>query len=451
MTEHEIWQTVLNDIESQVSKAQFVTWFQNTYITSQKDGVVSIAVPNAFSREWLENRYNKQIMHSLRNMSQEIKEVRYIIENKKTTMFAAQTAQSRSKDLEEAQLQFEVLQVDKKTNLNPKYTLDNYVVGPSNELAHAAAVSVAQKPGILYNPLFVYGGVGLGKTHLLQAIGNVFTSQNKKVIYLTSERFTSEFISSIPNQDVESFRNKYRNKDVLIIDDIQFIAGKEQTQEEFFHTFNTLHEQNRQIILSSDRTPRSIPTLEERLRSRFEGGMLVDIGYPNYETRVAILKSKLLNKNASLSEDVINYIANNIQKNVRELEGALNLVVASSKLYKNEINLEQAKKILTHITSRPKKNVSYKKLFQVVADFYEINEKDIIGPNRKREYVLPRQIAMYLMRKELKASYPSIGEKFGGKDHTTIIYACKKIDKEINNNTELEEELNLIKQQLYVE
>lgn len=448
MTEHEIWQTVLNDIESQVSKAQFVTWFQNTYITSQKEGVVSIAVPNAFSKEWLENRYNKQIMHSLRNMSQDIKEVRYIIENKKTAMLAAQ---NQSKDLEEAQMQFEVLQIDKKTNLNPKYTFDNFVVGPSNELAHAAAVSVTQKPGVLYNPLFVYGGVGLGKTHLLQAVGNIFASQGKKVMYLTSEKFTSEFISSIPNQDVESFKNKYRNKDILIIDDIQFIAGKEQTQEEFFHTFNALHEQNKQIILSSDRTPRSIPTLEERLRSRFEGGMLVDIGYPNYETRVAILKSKLSNKNVSIDEDVINYIANNIQKNVRELEGALNLVVASSKLYKNEISLEQAKKILAHITSRPKKNVSYKKLFQVVADFYEINEKDIIGPNRKREYVLPRQIAMYLMRKELKASYPSIGEKFGGKDHTTIIYACKKIDKEIGQNAALDEELNLIKQQLYVE
>src|SRR3989338_536290 len=449
MNEYDLWQVVLTEIEPQISKANFVTWFKNTYISSKKDGVVSVAVPNAFSREWLENKYTKPIMRSLRNTSRDIREIRYIIENKKPTIITAQNQTVEKRDIEETQLQFEELQIDSVTNLNPKYSFDNFVVGSSNELAHAAAISITKKPGALYNPLFIYGGVGLGKTHLLQAIGNTFAQTRKKVLYITSERFTSEFITSISNQTIDSFKNKYRNKDVLIIDDIQFIAGKEQTQEEFFHTFNTLHETNKQIILSSDRTPRSIPTLEERLRSRFEGGMLVDIGYPNYEMRVAILKTKVKSKNIFLSEEVINYIANNIQKNVRELEGALNLVIASSKLNNNETNLEQAKKILSHITSKQNKPISYKKIFKTVSDFYEIEEKSLLGKNRKREIVLPRHIAMFLMRSELKASYPFIGERFGGKDHTTVMYACAKIEKEVNTNHNLEQEIGLIKQQIY--
>ena len=452
MTDHELWQIVLTDIEPQISKANFITWFKNTYITSKKEGVVSVAVPNAFSKEWLENKYNKYVMKSLRNTINDIKGVTYIIENKKpNTILAQQNLKVRNTEIEKTQLHFEELQIDKETNLNPKYTFDNFVVGPSNELAHAAAVSVSKKPGTLYNPLFIYGGVGLGKTHLLQAVGNTLKKINKNILYLSSERFTSEFISAIQNQSMESFKNKYRNKDVLIIDDIQFFAGKEQTQEAFFHTFNTLYEQNKQIILSSDRTPRSIPTLEERLRSRFEGGMLVDIGYPNYETRIAILKTKMQNKNISLSDDVINYIANNIQRNVRELEGALNLVIASSQLRNNEVTLGNAKKILAHITNKPKKPTSYKKIFKVVSDFYEIEEKDLIGKNRKKEIVLPRQLAMYIMRKELESSYPYIGEKFGGKDHTTVMYACDKIKKELNNNNTLEQELGLIKQQIYTD
>ena len=449
MNEYDLWQVVLTEIEPQISKANFVTWFKNTYISSKKDGVVSVAVPNAFRREWLENKYNKPIMRSLRNTSRDIKEIRYIVENQKPTIITAQNQTVEKRDIEETQLQFEELQVDSVTNLNPKYSFDNFVVGPSNELAHAAAISITKKPGALYNPLFIYGGVGLGKTHLLQAIGNTFAQTRKKVLYITSERFTSEFITSISNQTIASFKNKYRNKDVLIIDDIQFIAGKEQTQEEFFHTFNTLHEANKQIILSSDRTPRSIPTLEERLRSRFEGGMLVDIGYPNYEMRVAILKTKIKSKNIFLSEEVISYIANNIQKNVRELEGALNLIIVSSKLNNNETNLEQAKKILSHITSKPNKPINYKKIFKTVSDFYEIEEKSLLSKNRKREIVLPRQIAMFLMRSELKASYPFIGERFGGKDHTTVMYACGKIEKEINANHNLEQEIGLIKQQIY--
>ncbi|MDX1535235.1 MAG: chromosomal replication initiator protein DnaA [Candidatus Spechtbacterales bacterium] len=452
MHEQELWQIVLTDIEEQISKANFVTWFKNTYISSKKDGVVSVAVPNGFSKEWLEKKYNKYILKSLRNNANEVKDVKYVIENKKPSVQVAEnTKQQRKKDEDDTQLQFEELQIDKNTNLNPKYTFDSFVVGASNELAHAAALSVVNNPGTTYNPLFIYGGVGLGKTHLLQAIGNELSKNKRSVVYLTSEQFTSEFISAVQNQNIESFKNKYRKKDLLIIDDIQFIAGKEGTQEEFFHTFNALHERNKQIILSSDRPPKAIPTLEERLRSRFEGGMLIDIGYPDYETRVAILKIKIKDKNVSLSEEVINYIASHIQKNVRELEGALNLIIASSKLHKNEISLDQAKKVLAHLTQKPKKPITFKKIFKTVTSFYEVDEKDLISKNRKREVVLPRQVAMFLMRTEMKSSYPYIGEKFGGKDHTTVIHACDKIERKLKENSSFEEEFNFIKQQLYLE
>lgn len=450
MNEQELWQQVLTTIELQISKANFITWFKSTYISSKKSGVVSVAVPNTFTKEWLENKYNKFILKSLREITAEIKEVRYVIENKKPLKLINTDKEPDSIDIKETQLAFEELQVDKNTNLNAKYTFDSFIVGPSNELAHAASVSVVKKPGLTYNPLFIYGGVGLGKTHLLQSIGNKL-SEKKRVVYLTSEKFTNEFISSIQNKGMEEFKNKYRNKDILIIDDIQFIAGKEQTQEEFFHTFNALHEENKQIILSSDRPPKAIPTLEERLRSRFEGGMLVDIGYPDYETRVAILKSKIKDKNVSLQKEVVEYIANNIQKNIRELEGALNLVIASSKLYNNEISLDKTKKILAHIIEKPKKLLNYKKILKTVSTFYEINEKELLSKNRRQEIVLPRQIAMFLMRDELKGSYPFIGSKFGGRDHTTVIHAYDKINKKIKQSDDFEEEVNLIKQQLYSE
>lgn len=454
MTEQELWQCVLRDIEPQTSRATFITWFGNTYITSCKNGVVSVAVPNGFTREWLQSKYTKTILKSLRNATPEIKEVRYVIESKKAHTTSPTPTPQRATitpTTESSQLAFEELNINKATNLNPKYTFDSFVVGPSNELAHAAALSVAKKPGTVYNPLFIYGGVGLGKTHLLQSIGNTL-APTKSVIYVSSERFTNEFISAVQNGSIEAFKNKYRKKDVLIIDDIQFFAGKEQTQEEFFHTFNSLHEQNKQIILSSDRPPRAIPTLEERLRSRFEGGMLVDIGYPSYETRVAILQAKVQEKEVSIRKEVLEYIANNIQKNVRELEGALNLIIASSKqLYNNDISLEQAKKTLSHLISKPQKPITHKQIMRAVSSFYEVSEEDIAGKNRKQEVVLPRQVVMFLMRDELRNSYPAIGEKLGGRDHTTVMHACKKIQQHLRDNENFEDELNLIKQQLYSE
>src|SRR3989344_3591882 len=380
LEDKDLWKAALGEIELAVSKANFVTWFKDTHLSRKDDGMVAIHVPNTFAKEWLEKKYHKYIIRALRNLTQDIKEVEYTLNPFESQNASVSMGLKYAKVLtpvlkvEDEQLEIKDFIVDKETGLNHKYIIENFVVGGSNELAYAAALSVIKNPGATYNPLFIYGGVGLGKTHLLQAIGNAINEKpdKKRVRYLSSERFTNDVIAGIQNHGMEKINDQYRKVDILIIDDIQFLAGKERTQEVFFHTFNSLYERNKQIILSSDRAPRAIPTLEERLRSRFEGGMLVDIGYPNYEMRVAILKTKIKSKNIFLSEEVIGYIANNIQKNVRELEGALNLVIASSKLNNNETNLEQAKKILSHITSKPNKPISYKKIFKTVSDFYEI-------------------------------------------------------------------------------
>ena len=452
MTKEELWQAALAEIELNISKANFNTWFRNTSIQSQKEGVVVISVPNGFSKEWLENKFNKVIHKTLRDLTPDIKEVSFIIESKKQVGPKTPRASRKANVYPSLTDQLTFEQIDRGTNLNPKYTFDSFVVGSSNELAHAASFSVAQKPGKEYNPLFLYGGVGLGKTHLLQAIGNMVKEKKrgKKIQYLSCEKFTNEFIVAVHNQKIKDFREKYRKVDLLIIDDIQFIARKELTQEEFFHTFNALYEDNKQIVLSSDRPPKSIDYLEERLRSRFEGGMTADIGYPEFETRVAILNKRLQERKVHLSSEVIQYIADNIHNNVRELEGALNVVLASSRVDGSEITLEKARKYLTHIIKRPRRIVSLKKILKAVADLYDITEKDLLSQNRKREIAHPRQILMYFMREELKNSYPFIGSKLGGRDHTTVIHACSKIEKALKNNDEqIAEEINLLKQEVY--
>ena len=457
MTDQELWRGVLNDIQTQVSPANFTTWFKNTYIGTRKNGSVSIVVPNRFTREWLQEKYTKTILGSLRNASSDIKEVRYVIENKKIASSVLRRKQQESntpttpqQPKKDRQLPFEdIPMVNQTTNLNPKYSFDSFIVGPYNELAHAASLSVVKQPGILYNPLFIYGGVGLGKTHLLQSIGNDLSTK-KEVIYLTLEQFTDDFISSLQNKSTESFKNKYRTKDVLIIDDVQFLTGKEQTQEEFFHTFNSLYSQNKQIVLSSDRPPRSITSLEDRLVSRFEGGMLVDISNPDYETRLAILKEKIKDKNVELDQDILEYIANNIQNNIRELEGALNLILASSKqLYGGNITEKQVKDTLFHITNQPQKAITYKHIITTVAKFYDVEEDEVFKKNRKQDIVVPRQVIMYLMRDNLKLSYPYIGSKIGGRDHTTAMHACEKVSSKIKDDVDFEDQINLIRKMLY--
>lgn len=446
MIKEELWQAVLAQIQFNISSANFATWFQNTTILEKKSGKVIVSVPNNFSKEWLKNKYNKIILKILHSLDSEIKDVEYQVARIIDTSLPPPTP-----SLENDQLEFQEFKLDKETNLNPRYTFENFVVGSFNELAHAASWAITKNPGAVYNPLFVYGGVGLGKTHLLQAIGNEIAKRflDKRVKYTSSEKFTSGLVASIKNHDIESYKSKFRNVNILIIDDIQFLAGKTKTQEEFFHTFNSLYEQNKQIVLSSDRPPKAIPAIEERLRSRFEGGMIADISLPDFETRMAILKMKLQERKSSLPEDILEYIASKIQNNIRELEGALNRLTAFQKINKKTPDLETSKSLLKNLLTSPNKIVTAQKIIKIVANFYDLKEKDLLTQSRKKEIVKPRQIAMHLLREELSSSFPFIGKKLGGKDHTTAIYACSKVTQELKKNENLTEEINLIRQRIY--
>jgi chromosomal replication initiator protein len=443
----ELWQAVLAQIQLSISQANFATWFKNTGIVSQKDEEIIISTPNSFAKEWLEQKYGKIIFKILHSLDERIKEIKFTVGKSEPKVVSKKFLPP----LESGQLEFQELKVDRETNLNSHYTFENFIVGPFNELAQAAGWAVTKNPGFVYNPLFIYGGVGLGKTHLLQAVGNEIIKEfpQKKVKYLPTERFTSEVVSAIANREIENLKSKYRSIDVLILDDVQFLAGKEKTQEEFFHIFNHLYEKNKQIVLSSDRPPKAIPALAERLRSRFEGGMIADIGYPDFETRVAILKAKAQERKVEFSEEILNYIASNIQRNIRELEGALNRLVAYQKLHGYLPDLETTKSLLKNTLSNPSKVINAKKIIQAVAEFYDLKEKELLSSCRRKEIVKPRQIGMYLLREEIKCSFPFIGRKFGGKDHTTAIYAYEKIIKEIEKDGNLAEEINLIRQRIY--
>jgi len=449
MTLEQLWQAVLAQIQLNISQANFATWFKNTGIISQKKGQITVSAPNSFAKEWLENKYGKTIFKILHSLDEEIKEVKYIVG--KSNLKVLKRIPSYVPETE--QISFQEFKIDKETSLNPRYTFENFIVGPFNELAQAASWAISKNPGLVYNPLFIYGGVGLGKTHLLQAIGNevIKNFSQKKVKYIPSEKFTSGVVTSIRNQEIESFKSKYRSIDILILDDVQFLAGKEKTQEEFFHTFNALYEKNKQIVLSSDRPPKAIPALAERLRSRFEGGMIADIGYPDYETRIAILKTKSQERKVDFSDEVLDYVASNIQKNIRELEGALNRLAGYQKLNNQAPDLEVAKGLLKNLILAPGKMVTAKKIIQAVVDFYDLKEKELTSSSRKKEIVRPRHIAMYLLREELKSSYPFIGRRFGGKDHTTAIHAYEKILQELETNEGLNDEINLIRQRIFSE
>jgi len=450
MNNNELWQSVLAQMQLYISKANFATWFQNTEITLKENEKVVISVPNAFSKEWLSNKYYKLMLKTMHDIDNTIKELEFTINPQSLKNFATKEIIENEK-INIEQLKFDEFKINKETNLNPRYTFENFIVGSFNELSYAAGLAISENPGYIYNPLFVYGGVGLGKTHLIQAIGNKITDnlKKKKVKYIPSEKLISNIISAIRSNTMESFKASLAPIDVLIIDDVQFIAGKIKTQEEFFHVFNSLYEKNKQIILSSDKPPNAIPELEERLRSRFEGGMIADISLPDYETRLVILKTKLQEKNLKLPEDILEYIASNVKKNIRELEGALNSLLIFSKTNNNAPTIETAKKLLKGFIFSPFDVANYKKIIEVVAKFYNLEEKNLFNSTRRKEIVRPRQVAMFLLRKELKYSFPAIARKFGGKDHTTVIYAYKKILRESEENNKLTEELNLIKQRVY--
>lgn len=453
MNPNELWQAALADIELQISPANYVTWFRNTSITAKKDNEIVIAVPNGFTKEWLENKYHKHVLKAIRALAPEVKEVSYIINAKKnplsqiTRTHTFNPQQVEKVDLYELPLEHAV--INKETGLNPRYTFDSLIVGSSNSIAHAAAQAILKQPGTLYNPLFIYGGVGLGKTHILQAVGNELYKKGKKVKYLSSEEFLNDLLSSLRNKKMDIFKEKYRKIDVLIVDDIQFIAGKETMQEEFFHTFNTLYENGKQVVLSSDRPPQSIATLEDRLRSRFEGGMITDVSYPEYEMRLAILQTKCKEKNLVLPPDVLQFIAEQVQKNVRELEGALNILLASkASAPEQQISVDDARKVLRGIVKNTRPLITYKAITAVVSEFYNTKEKEILSKNRRKELAHARQVIMYAMREIIHNSYPLIGKTLGGRDHTTVMHACNKIAEKLKKDEVFREEFEIIKQKI---
>lgn len=452
MTNEEIWKAVLGEMELTLPRANFTTWFKNTAIVSKDADSIVVSVPNGFIKEWLENKFNKKILQSIRVLTPEVRDVKYIVGRPRVEF----TRQDLSKivmenDPEDKNDASADKDVDRITHLNNRYSFDSFVIGSNNALAHAAAAAITKNLGKLYNPLFLYGGVGLGKTHLLQAVGNELLKENKdrKILYIPAEKFTADIVEAIKNRTIEDLKNKYSQLDLLIVDDVQFIAGKEKTQDIFFSTFNELYSKNKQIVLSSDRPPKAIPALEERLRSRFEGGMIADVGLPDFETRLAILKVKITEKNYALDNEVLSYIATHIQKNVRELEGALNKIMAFCQIYNKIPDLKEVKSILTAYLSTPYRKTSPQTILKSVADFYSITLNDLLKRSRKKEVVKPRQVAMFLLREETKLSFPEIGQKLGGRDHSTVIHACTKIKEESSVDEPLKQELAMIKERVY--
>ncbi|MFZ2193843.1 MAG: chromosomal replication initiator protein DnaA [Candidatus Moraniibacteriota bacterium] len=462
MNNEELWQAALSEIEISISRANFITWFKQTAIQSNLDGRVVISVPNGFAKEWLENKFNSYILKALKNLQSDTKSISCVIATPKESyapprreaMVDAIVAPQKQPFIRTSHTQQTTNNnyVDLENNLNPKYTFENFVVGGNNELARAACFAVSQNLGKIYNPLFLYGGVGLGKTHLIQSIGNELLKKDSafRIKYITSERFTANLIDALQNQKINDFKAYYQKIDILIIDDIQFISGKEKTQEEFFHIFNYLYQLNKQIVLSSDRPPKEIQILEDRLRSRFEGGMIADVSKPDLETRIAILKKKLATENIQIKDDALMFIALNVKNNIRELEGALNRLIVSAQLTNKEITKEFAENQLSElISSGKKKGITHKHILKAVSDFYDINLDDLVAKNRKQEVVRPRQVAMYLMRNDLQLSFPCIGEKIGKRDHTTAIHAFEKITKILEEDEKLKEEITTIQEQLY--
>lgn len=452
MTNEELWKAVLGEMELSLTRANFLTWFKNTSIVAKDNNSIIVSVPNGFIKEWLESKFNKQILHSIRVLNPEIREVKYSIGKPKMDLPRPDISRIIfEKELEEKTSSPNIdSDIDRITNLNKRYSFESFVVGSNSEMAHAACLAVTKNLGKIYNPLFIYGGVGLGKTHLLQAVGNkVSENREKKVLYIPAERFTAQIVEAIMNRTIEDLKTQYARLDLLILDDVQFIAGKVKAQEIVFSTFNELYGKNKQIILSSDRPPAAIPTLEERLRSRFEGGMIADVAVPDFETRIAILKQKLVGKDINLDEEILSYIATHMQKNIRELEGALNRVLAFGQIYNKTPDLKEVKNILNTYLNTPYKKTSPQAILKAVADFYNISSADLIKRSRKKEVVRPRQIAMFLLRDETKLSFPEIGQKLGGRDHSTVIHACEKIKTESSVDEPLKQELVLIKERVY--
>jgi chromosomal replication initiator protein len=449
-----LWQSVLGEIELSISRASFVTWFKNTRLLRHKDNILVIGVPNVFIKQQLERRYNDLITETLAKNGVTPEKVEYKIyssislpkkHEEDAPVLHTETVTTTSRPATTSTLTHTYRQ-----GLNERYTFDNFIVGSGNELAYAACQAIAQNPGTKYNPLFVYGGVGIGKTHLIQAVGNAVQTNKpgSHVVYVSIEQFVQEFIDAVRFKKNTDFAGFYRSADVLIIDDIQFIAGRDKTQEEFFHTFNALHQANKQIIISSDKPPRDIPTLEDRLRSRFEMGMAIDMQTPDFETRCAIVQTKASNHDIVLPPPVVEFLANLIQTNIRELEGALNQLLAFCEMRGLEPDLNIATGLLGAAKTRPK-HISAKQIIERTAKHFQIPLEDILGPKRDKDIVVPRQVAMYILRSELHLSFPKIARELGRKDHTTAIHSVEKIEKEVSFDADIRSAINEIKERLY--
>ena len=449
MKPDQIWQTALGELQLQLTGATYNTWLGRTSLLAYEDGTFIIGVHNGYAKDWLENRLLSMVKRTLTGIIGRSVEVRFVVWNKVLdTGESGPLTQPPSPSPMTQAASAPPPQTTRSQGLNSRYTFDTFVIGPSNRLAHAASLAVVEKPATAYNPLFLYGGVGLGKTHLLHAIGHSYRSRNLQVLYTSSEQFTNDLINAIRTQTTEDFRNKYRTADVLLIDDIQFIAGKESTQEEFFHTFNTLHINGKQIVMTSDRPPKAMVTLEERLRSRCEWGLIADIQPPDLETRMAILRAKAESLPMQVPDQVIELIARQVQSNIRELEGALNRVVANSQLTNVPLTIETATATLSGILARPT-SISVDEVIRVVALYYGIDVAAVCGQSRSKETVRPRHIAMYLAREIAGASLPQIGAAMGGRDHTTILYGANKIAEEIEHEDTLRREIFAIREKLY--
>jgi chromosomal replication initiator protein len=423
MNAEQAWQSVLGQLQMEMPRASFDTWVRDTKPVSYQDGTLTVGVGNAYARDWLENRLASTVNRLLVGILNSTVDVSFIVNGNELEQIVDEAPQAKPEPI------YASNQPARSLSVNPRYVFDTYVVGSGNRLAHAACLAVAEKPARAYNPLFLYGGVGLGKTHLLHAIGNACHGRGLNVLYVSSEEFTNDMISAIRTHTNQAFREKYRSADVLLVDDIQFIAGKESTQEEFFHTFNTLHGQDKQIIVTSDRPPKSLNTLDERLRSRFEWGLTADIQAPDLETRLAILRSKAERTGRQISDDILESIARRVQSNIRELEGALNRIIAFADLSGTSLTPNLVEMALADLLPQ-KRNVSPAKILQAVAESEGIRVEDLIGQNRSAKIATPRQLAMYILRHYNEISLPQIGEMLGGRDHTTVMYATKKVDED---------------------
>lgn len=442
MDNKELWVLALAEIEGGISKANFTTWFKDAYISKQEDGVVYLSLPNQFVKEWVSSKYHALLLKTLRSFVGDVRSLEYVVSRRKHD----QVEDTHTLPPTPGALPLQDLYINKEDNLNPRYVFDSFVVGSFNELAYAAAQQVIKNLGTSYNPLFVYGRTGYGKTHLIQGVGNVVKKNypNKKVFYITSEKFSQELVNALQSNKVNAFKEKYRKYDVFIMDDVQFLSHKEKMQEELFHLFNTLYDSNRQIVFSSDQHPNYIPNLEERLKSRFNAGMIVDIGAPDKESRVAILKAKSGLLGFSFNDEVLDHLAATIDGNVRELEGALNTLVCQCQLKQRELSLGEVKTLLKN-NLRPRRIIPVKDVVRVIADFYNIDEESVYKKTRKKEVVKPRQLIMYILREDFSLPYPAIGQKIGNRDHTTVIHSYEKIKRELGTDTELEQEINQIR------